>query len=465
MLQIIVVDASAESRRRLVEQVSEYLRPGSPELEYLPRISINPLSPQEVKFHNPPDICIIGSELLSTDITELGRLKKSMAESAFLAELTPTLQSMAIIEQLARYGADDFLSESTTAIDFIRKVVVLSRKTSSIRAGKLVLVDSGKGGIGVTSVAAGFAESLFESGKSVALIDLDFDTQDASRFLQARPFVNENLQAILSGSKPVTQEFVEECLVEVWEGESAFQVMSPIPESDALFDPRNPIARTFIAVIEVLDSLFDCVVVDMGSVRGPLLRSLYRAADAALFVINNDAASVYASVDRLQRVRSLLAPEASLVVVENGSQRHGLPASVLHKEFSRAAQISEKVWSAMPIPFCRTGHKWPGSSGTLFSQSSSSVKQAITSTAQQLQLVTVDAGEAKLLQRLVKNPLGKSKGIGMIDKAVERKQLAQLKRKALPGPEHVSDLEQSVASVKNFGATADEELVTAATIN
>ena len=62
---------------------------------------------------------------------------------------------------------------------------------------QLILVDAGKGGLCVTSVVAGLGDALAAHGKRVLTIDLDMETQDLSRFLQTRPFVNENLQLLL----------------------------------------------------------------------------------------------------------------------------------------------------------------------------------------------------------------------------------------------------------------------------
>ena len=377
MLKVVIVDSSAESRNSLVKQISNYLHPARKETEFLPRMSIRPLSPQEIRFHESPDICIVGKELVRSDLTELGRIKKVFSESAILVEISEDLESIAVIEQLARYGADDIIAQDISAQDFIRKVILLSRRKGKSRSGKLLLVDSGKGGVGATSVASGLAEVLVDTGKRVAVLDLDVETQDLSRFLQARPFLNENLQAIFESARPITQEFVDECTVKVWENDDRFVCIPPIPNADSLFDPRLPNGRMLVSVLEVLDASYDCIVVDLASARSSILRTLYRVADAVIFVVNNDPATLYASVERLGQLRPNLAPEAEVLVIENSTASFGLPSSVLRREFSRAAKITENEWIDKKIPLCKTGYKWPGSGGTLYSQGNERVRAAI----------------------------------------------------------------------------------------
>lgn len=465
MIELVVVDSTAENRRRLIEQLTEYLKPGNSDIEYLPGIRLTPLSPQELRFHAAPDICIVGAGLLGSNITELGKIKQLFPETPCMVELPPNMQSIAVVEQLARYGAENFITSTTGAQEFIRTVIVLARKNAVARVGKLFLVDSGKGGVGVTSIAAGIADMLLDTGKKVLVIDLDHDTQDVSRFLQARPFVNENLHSILSGNRPVTHEFVEECLVSVWEGLDSLYVLPPVPECDSLFDPRNPAARIFISVLEVLDTLFDFIIVDMGNVRGTLLRALYRAADGVFFVVNNDAATLYASVDRVQRVRALLPPDSLLHVVENGSQKYGLPQTVLRREFSRAAQITEEAWSSTAIPFCRSGHTWPGSGGTLYSQGSAALKNSFLT-------LLAHAGVIPSVQSKIKPVADLWCLAGKKIHAVfprDRGQRSQdpkrcQSQKALPQPE-LSTPATGLPSVQRVSATAESDLVTTAIVN
>jgi MinD-like ATPase involved in chromosome partitioning or flagellar assembly len=290
-------------------------------------------------------------------------------------------------------GADDVWPHDAAPAEFLRKLVLLSRKVQKAKSGKLIVVDGGKGGVGVTSVAAGVAEALFAAGKRVLLVDLDSQTQDLSRFLQTKPFVNENLQLLLEQGRPVTQESVEQATAPIWQGESGFSCMTPVSEQEGLLDPRSSFPRVFMNVLEVVDSLYDCVVVDLASTQGALLRTLYRVADRVVFVVNGDPAALYSSVDRLSRIRGAIAPDTQILVVENGTARAGLSHALLHQEFCRAARLSPEEWLEGGLPYCRQGARWPASGGTLTSLASAGLRSAMNRLLVSLQLIEGGASD------------------------------------------------------------------------
>jgi len=391
MLNIVVLDRSAESRNRIARQINEFLQSDLKDGGLLPRVSIKPLSRHEMKFHAAPDICIVGEEIIQEEITELHNIRKLLPDSALLVRTPASLQNLAIIEQLARLGADDTMQEDITAPEFLKKLIMLSRKTAKTKSGKLIIVDSGKGGVGVSSVSAGLAEALIDKGKKVALLDFDFETQDLSRFLQVRPYINENLQLLLSGNRPVTEEFVNESLVQVWHDEPNLYCMPPVAESEDLYDGRAPYAKTLMSVLEILDSTFDCVIIDTGCARGSILKTLYRLADKVLFLVNNDPATLYSAVDRVAKMKVLMSPNAQLTIADNGSfhgsVKTGLSHKILKEEFLRASRLQENSWSESIIPFSSGGSRWPGSGMTLFSQAKGLTARSFNRLAEELELV------------------------------------------------------------------------------
>lgn len=387
MIRIVVVDLSAESRNKIVRELSSFLSLESKETSFIPRISLKPLSLQELKFHAVPEICIVGEELVATDPAQIPQIKKILPDTPLLVRTMRGGSGLNAVEQLARLGADDLMSPETGPAEFLRKVVLLARRSLKQGNGKLVLVDGGKGGVGVTSLTAALGEALLQKGKSAVLIDCDFETQDLSRFLQVRPFVNENLRLILDEQRAVSEEAVEECLSPVWQDESALMCMPPPAQSDDLYDSNSRAGQALLAVLEILDSRYACILVDMGCARGAIQKVLYRVADKVVFLVNNDPASFYASVDRIRRARSLLSAGAQLAVVENSTMRGGLGNKALRAEFNQAAQLTEADWVEGTIPFSRPGSRWPGSGASLYSQSRSSLAQALKQILMKLSLI------------------------------------------------------------------------------
>lgn len=387
MLRIAVVDVSAEARSRIAREIGSLQDGTVPELSLLPRISVHQLSPEEVKFHGAPDLLIVGDELISQDIGVVGRLRSILPDTPIIIKLRRDQETLVLIEDLARLGADDTVSENIDPLSLCKKLILHCRRPKKGRTANLVLVDSAKGGTGITSIVAGLAEAAVLAGKKVAVVDLDSDTQDLSRFLQSRPFINENLELLVDGIRPITEEHVKQCLTSVWGEEEGLFCVSPCLMGDDSQGLTPLQTRNLISVLEIIDSMFDVVVVDVGSARGTLLRTLYRVADRVLLLVSNDPACLYATVSRMNTVRQWISPTAELVLVENLPTRNGLPREILTREINAATKIDDGKWFAKQIPSCRSASRWPGSGDTIFSRGKRSVATSLNSLAERAGII------------------------------------------------------------------------------
>lgn len=366
MLTIYVVDMTAESRNRIIAQINDFLNAELADTFLIPRINLKPVAPAELKFNAAPDICIIGEELASTDLGEIAALRKLLPESGLIVRTAPVLENIATFEQLARLGVEDTFSEGITALEFFRKIILLAKRKAAAKGGQLIVVESGKGGLGVTSITAAIGEVLFEEGHKVLLVDLDTETQDLSRFLQAKPYINENLQLLIDGQRLVSEESVMQCVVPAWEDEDGLCCMSPVADLESS-DARGIQSRMLLSIFDMLDRAFDFIVVDAGGARGSVQRTLYRVADKIICLVNNDPTSLYGAAQKISAVRSHMSVNARLVVMESAPFKHALPANLVRSEVSRAAKINPADWLPEVVPFCISGGRWAGSGSTLYS--------------------------------------------------------------------------------------------------
>ncbi|MGI6523793.1 MAG: AAA family ATPase [Bdellovibrionota bacterium] len=439
MLTLFVVDKSAEARTRLVEKINAFLQSDISLLSFLPQISVKPLSLEELKFHAAPDLCILGDELLNDDIFEIGKIRKQIPSATLLIWLSSEVQDFSVIEQLAGMGVDDTLNANLTPLEFAKKLVLIAGRKKNVKHhSKMIVVTSGKGGVGTTSIAAALGEGLATNGYSTLVVDFDCETQDLSRFLQARPFLNENLQGIFDRTKAITKESIEECLVQIWEEEKRFKCMTPILENEALYDPNASYSRTLLSVLEVLDGIFDFVVIDSAAVKGNILRTLIRVADELIFVINNDPAALYAGVNRLVQYRSWLSAEASLTLVENAPLRKGLASTFLRREFQDAAQLGMDH-TFISIPHCHAGSRWPASGGTLYSTSSSRTIKALRTLVDRMippELKQERAGFLPALQTIIRRSNVRLAEPSVASEKKKVIEISELRKdlKALPAP-------------------------------
>lgn len=387
MLKIFVVDETAESRHQLAQTISNHLTTAHREGVLLPQLSVVPLAIEELKFHGSPNLVVVGPGLVDAELSHLALVRRILPSVPLLVRLDAGRERLALIEQLARLGIDDVWGDSQSAHDFLRKLILMSSKVQREKRGSLVLVDSGKGGLGVTSITAGLGEALAVAGKKVVVVDLDFESQDLSRFLGVRPYVNENLQLMLDQKRPVTKEFVEQSVSPVWSESDNLWCLPPAIDGEALIAPNSAHSRTMLSIFEMLDEMFDVILVDSAGTRGSLLRTLCRVADQCLMLVSADPASLYVSVERLQRARSAIHPEAGLFVIENHTSSGLKLPEALREEFFEAAKLDIGEVFLGALPYHGAGGRWPGSGGTLYSISSARVARLFEAVCAQIGLI------------------------------------------------------------------------------
>ncbi|ULQ48053.1 septum site-determining protein MinD [Flagellatimonas centrodinii] len=176
---------------------------------------------------------------------------------------------------------------------------------------KIVVVTSGKGGVGKTTTSASFATGLAQRGKKTVVIDFDVGLR--------------NLDLIMGCERRVVFDFVN-----VIQGEATLrQAMIKDKQNPNLYilaasQTRDKDALTVEGVEKVLNDLrsegFDYVVCDSpaGIERGAHLAMYF--ADEALVVTNPEVSSVRDS----DRVLGLLASKTRLVEKGNGRVKEHL---------------------------------------------------------------------------------------------------------------------------------------------
>lgn len=394
MIEIAVVDSSAEARNRLAERIISFQKEMQRSQPVCPQVSLRPVSLQELAFSSSPDICVVGSDCLTSDLVEIATIRKHIPEAKLIAECNRDHQSFVIIEQMARLGIDDTISPSTTAEEFFRKLILLHKRSKPKRQGKLVVVDSGKGGVGVTSIVAAMAEILVRSGKKVCVVDLDSQTQDLTRFLQVRPAINENLDAILSQERSTVREFVEQAIFSVWNSES-FVLVPPATVQLNGLQPRSPQLRSFLSFIEQLDIIFDIVLIDIAGIRGAVHQSLIRVADKVIFVSNPEPASIYSTIQLVQEALRISPHPEDINLIHNCVAPRIMPVIASQNELCRATQLKKENIFPIAVPFVHQAARWPASGTTMISGTKGQIEKVITKALQSFGLVDLKHSSIK----------------------------------------------------------------------
>lgn len=355
MIELGIVDLSADGRRRLANLIERWSWKAPDSRVSTPKFSLHPLSPEEVRFHGSLDVCVIGPELVGCDPAFVANLREQMPNKVLICVLDSRTYSFSLVEQLGRLGVDDVLVDSASADEFFRRILLLQRRVQSKKRGRLAVVDSARGGVGKTFITASLAEGWFAKGERVCVVDCDVASQDLTRFLQVRPFVNEGLKLLVEQQRVVTAETVSECVRSVWLDEPRFVCVAPISGGDeALLSSANA-QRGFVAVIEALLLQYDRIVLDTSGLVSSSKNVVFQICDDLFFVANRDASAAFANRQALSLIAGFLRPDANLTTVLNDNGVGSAPLGLLKEQ---VVVIAGRAINYLTVPRSTQAAAW-----------------------------------------------------------------------------------------------------------
>src|SRR5215208_3164282 len=153
---------------------------------------------------------------------------------------------------------------------------------TKIRQGRVLVVTSGKGGVGKTTSTAALGAALAHSGKSVVLVDFDVGLRNLDLIMGAERRVVFDLVNVIQGHAKLAQALIRD---------KRLENLSLLPASQT----RDKDALTEEGVARVLNELrekFDWIICDSpaGIERGATMAM--RHADVAVVVTNPEVSSV-----------------------------------------------------------------------------------------------------------------------------------------------------------------------------
>ena len=148
--------------------------------------------------------------------------------------------------------------------------------------GTVLVVTSGKGGVGKTTSTAALGAALAQSGKRVAVVDFDIGLRNLDLVMGAERRVVFDFVDVIKGNARLAQALIPDRRIETL----SLLAASLTHDKDALT------AEGVAKVVDELRQKFDWVICDSpaGIERGALLSM--RHADAAVVVVNPEVASV-----------------------------------------------------------------------------------------------------------------------------------------------------------------------------
>jgi len=162
----------------------------------------------------------------------------------------------------------------------------------AVAAPKLIVVASGKGGVGTTTAAVNLAVSLARDGRRTVLVDADLGRADATRLCRVDDVYT--VADVLAGRRGVHEILVR--------GPAGVQVLPGAWATGNLTDCEPAAQQRLLDELARLGPHADYIVIDAGSSLSRVVRRFWQAADRMLVVTSPEAASVtnaYAAIKLL----------------------------------------------------------------------------------------------------------------------------------------------------------------------
>ncbi|NLM46388.1 MAG: response regulator [Firmicutes bacterium] len=217
--------------------------------------------------------------------------------------------------------------------------------------GQILVIFSGKGGVGKTTVATNLAVVLAQQEKKkVALLDFDLQFGDISVLLNLND--GGNISELVRQADPITPEALDGYLIRHITGIDILP--APLFPQDAEY--VSP-AHTEI-ILSLLRQSYDYLVVDTPSVFNDITLQALEAADQILLLVTRDIAAIKNAKTTLNILESLDLREKVRIVLNRSDQdlgvdipdlEKGLEITVAHQIVSDEKAVISAINKGIPV--------------------------------------------------------------------------------------------------------------------
>ena len=201
--------------------------------------------------------------------------------SAYIFALSQDDSTENIIKAM-RAGATEFLSlplDTGQLVKALIKVTALRRLAHPTgKPAQILTLYSPKGGAGVTTLAVNLALEMQASGKSVCVVDLDFQSSDVALFLNVNPLYT--MMDITLNFRRLDSVFLQGTLTRHPSG--VYVLAAPPHGTEAHDIPVEQVRSVF----DLLRTMYDVVIVDTPRALAPETLAAFSAATRVVMVVD-----------------------------------------------------------------------------------------------------------------------------------------------------------------------------------
>jgi len=181
--------------------------------------------------------------------------------------------------------------------------------------GRIIVINSGKGGVGKTTTAINLGTSLNKLGKNVVIVDVNLNTPNVGLHLGA-PIVPVTLNHVLRGEAEIEEA--------VYEHSSGTKI---VPSSLSVKELTKFNTKKLPEITKKLGELTDYVIIDSAAGFGDEVMAVMRAADEIIVVTNPEMPTVTDALKTVKVAREMGKEVNGVIVARHANAKYEMPLS------------------------------------------------------------------------------------------------------------------------------------------
>ncbi len=180
---------------------------------------------------------------------------------------------------------------------------------------KVIVVNSGKGGVGKTTTAINLGAALNSLNKEVVIVDANLNTPNVGLHLGA-PIVPITLNHVLKGKANIEDA--------IYEHSSGTKI---VPSSLSVKELTNFNTKKFPEIVEQLRKNHDFVIFDSAAGFGEEVMAVLGVADEVIIVTNPEMPAVTDALKAVKVARGLGKEVKGVIVTRHTNAKYEMPLS------------------------------------------------------------------------------------------------------------------------------------------
>lgn len=180
---------------------------------------------------------------------------------------------------------------------------------------RIIVINSGKGGVGKTTTAINLGVSLNKLNKEVIIVDVNLNTPNIGLQLGA-PIVPVTLNHVLKGKANIEDA--------IYEHSSGTKI---IPSSLSIKELTKFNTRKIPEIIKSLSTLCDYIIIDSAAGFGEEVIAALEAADEIIIVTNPEMPAVTDALKAVKVARQMGKEINGVIVTRHNNAKYEMPLS------------------------------------------------------------------------------------------------------------------------------------------